>query len=348
MEDKKQYYKYMDVARGAALLVIIVSHANGINFFLIASAVPAFFVFSGYFFRAGRSYGENVKKKAKRLLLPYFGYSALLWLFYAAIRRDVSEMLFSLFGVVYSRYSVYDPVTHEDAVGIMNIANGAMWYLTAAFVVALLFYLIADKCMASWKITVAWSVLLLLCSMAIDQLPVLLPWSVDMAGMFTIFMLAGAWLRKTEFYEKKAKWWMMPIVLLVYLAIGTVGGYLNSSIRQYGSFGSLSAPVYMVFSILGGVLYIWVAKWIQNTVIGDFFACLGVHSMELLCVHMVVLEVFEVAAGRFFELITLSGMTKIIYEILRIATAIIVSLAVGRVVSGAKKKCSKKEIERNW
>lgn len=59
---------------------------------------------SGYLYKPGRSYGENVVHKAKRLLVPYFGYSALLLVFYRAIGRTWQETGRSALGVLYSRY----------------------------------------------------------------------------------------------------------------------------------------------------------------------------------------------------------------------------------------------------
>lgn len=72
-------YKYLDVARGIGLMLVVISHSCGLNSYLINFYIPLFFVLSGYTYKSGRSYGENVIKKAKRLLVPYFGYSAVLF-----------------------------------------------------------------------------------------------------------------------------------------------------------------------------------------------------------------------------------------------------------------------------
>ena len=71
-------YQYLDVARGFGLLLVIISHSCGLSRFLINYYIPLFFVVSGYIYKEGRSYKENIEHKAKRLLIPYFGYSAVL------------------------------------------------------------------------------------------------------------------------------------------------------------------------------------------------------------------------------------------------------------------------------
>ncbi|MCI5874655.1 MAG: acyltransferase [Clostridiales bacterium] len=345
MAEARPNFKYMDVARGLALSLVIISHANGLNLYLIFYYIQIFFIISGYVYRPGRSYGENIKKKAVRLLVPYFGYSALLWTFYAIIRRNADEVLHSLFGVLYSRFYFYKVGLREDPVSLLDIANGAMWYLTAFFVTALLFHLIVDKCLANWKITVAWSVALLLISMGLNELPILLPWSLDIVGVTTVLMLIGAWMRKVEFFEKKENFWMVAGMLLIYLGTATFNGYLNTSVRIYGKFDSLSVPFYMIVSVSGSVLCIWVSKWIQNLKIGKLLAYLGTHSMELICVHMVVLEVFEIVAMRLFDVHAFAGIAMVLYQAVRITVAVLTSLFAGWIIALLKQKLIPKKAQ---
>lgn len=345
MAEARPNFKYMDVARGLALSLVIISHANGLNLYLIFYYIQIFFIISGYVYRPGRSYGENIKKKAVRLLVPYFGYSALLWTFYAVIRRNADEVLHSLFGVLYSRFYFYKVGLREDPVSLLDIANGAMWYLTAFFVTALLFHLIVDKCLANWKITVAWSVALLLISMGLNELPILLPWSLDIVGVTTVLMLIGAWMRKVEFFEKKENFWMVAGMLLIYLGTATFNGYLNTSVRIYGKFDSLSVPFYMIVSVSGSVLCIWVSKWIQNLKIGKLLAYLGTHSMELICVHMVVLEVFEIVAMRLFDVHAFASIAMVLYQAVRITVAVLTSLFAGWIIALLKQKLIPKKAQ---
>lgn len=338
MAETKSKFKYMDVARGLALSLVMISHAHGLNLYLIFYFTQIFFIISGFIYKPGRTYGENIKNKASRVLAPYFGYSALLWCFYAVIRRNAEELGHSLFGVLYSRFYFYKVREGEPATGLLDIANGAMWYLTAFFVTSLLFYLIVDKCLASWKTTAVWTVILLGISMALNELPILLPWSIDIAGVTTVFMLTGAWLRKLEFFEKKETFWGVGAMLLLYVGTAAINGYLNTSVRIYGRFDSLSVPFYMIVSISGSILCIWVSKWIQNLKLGSLLAYFGTHSIELICVHMVVLEVFEIVAMRLMDVHAFTGVLMFLYQAVRVSTAIVVSLLAGQVIGLLKRK----------
>lgn len=60
--------------------------------------------------------------------------------------------------------------------------------------------------------------------------------------------------------------------------------------------------------------------------------------MELLCVHMVVLEVFEIVVGRFTDVSAFSGIVRVLYVVIRVGTALLASLIVGRIVAEAKRK----------
>ena len=117
-------YQYLDVARGFGLLLVIISHSCGLSRFLINYYIPLFFVVSGYIYKEGRSYKENIEHKAKRLLIPYFGYSAVLLAVYVLMGRTLAETKASAFGILYSRYCLYDTTVVKDNVYLFTVANG--------------------------------------------------------------------------------------------------------------------------------------------------------------------------------------------------------------------------------
>ena len=65
-----KHWNDLDVARGIGLLLVIISHSCGLSPYLNNDYIPLFFVVSGCLYKPGRSYGENVVHKAKRLLVP--------------------------------------------------------------------------------------------------------------------------------------------------------------------------------------------------------------------------------------------------------------------------------------
>lgn len=338
MTEAKAKYQYMDVARGLALLLVMISHAHGLSSFLIFYYIQIFFIISGYIYKPGRSYRDNIRRKAKRLLVPYFGYSALLWCAYALIRRDMGEMKQSLFGIFYSRFCLYKNAAHTENVYLLDIANGAMWYLTAFFVTCLLFYLIADKCLASAKTMAVTSVVLVAVTMALNELPILLPWSMDIVPVAALLMLVGAWMRRYEFFERKWNPLWIFVTLVVYVGTVVFNGRLNMSIREYGRFDSFSVPFFLVISLTGSTLCIWFCKWIGHTKVGSGLAYIGNHTIELMCLHMFGLEMFEVIASHVIPVQELTGVAEWIYVAVRVGAAVCGSLLFGVGVSWVKKK----------
>ncbi len=337
-------YKYLDVARGIAMMLVIIAHSCGLSKYLIYFFIQIFFILSGYLYRPGRSYAENIKKKAGRLLIPYFGYNGVLLLFYALTGRTMAETRFSALGILYSRACLYDTTTTawEENVLFFDVANSATWYLTSFFTASLVFYLVIDKCLESRKYLIGCFLILTVITMALAELPVLLPWSVDIAFVGTLFMITGTLLERASFFEKKrgAGWFVG--LLALYVVLVTVNPGLNTSIREYGVYQRWSVPFYILIGISGTLVCIWIAKLVQETPVGGFLAYVGQNTMILLGFHILGLELFGIIAGRFFDVAALPAAGYVLYHVVRIAASMCGSLIVGKVIDIGKKIILKK------
>lgn len=337
--------KYLDIARGIGLLLVIISHSCGLSPYLINYYIPLFFVVSGYIYKDGRGYGENIGRKAKRLLIPYFGYSAVLLAFYAVTGRTLQETKDSALGVLYSRYCLYDTTMYEDNVYLFTVANGAMWYLTAFFVASLVYHLVIDKCLASRKFLGGCAVVLLAVTMALAELPVLLPWSIDIACVGALFMIVGTLLGRAEFFEKK---WNLPLVagtFVVYILLSTINPGINMSIREYGTYGFLSVPFFILIGISGSMLCIWLGKLIQNNIVGSVMGYIGQNTIILLAFHILGLEVFEMIAARFIDIGGLSGVVFVLYHVIRITASVCGCLILGKILDSVQAAWKKRRAD---
>lgn len=333
---KMKRYKYLDVARGIGLMLVVISHSCGLNSYLINFYIPLFFVLSGYTYKQGRSYKENIAKKAKRLLIPYFAYSGVLFLFYLLMGRTREEMLHSAFGIFYSRFCLYDTTLAEDNVYLFTIANGAMWYLTAFFAASLVFHLVVDRALRDKKFLIGCTVVLLAVTMALAELPVLLPWSADLIGAAVLFMLAGTLLGRAEFFEKK---WNPVSVLAVfasYMLLSTVNPGINMSLREYGRYGAFSAPVFVIIGVAGSMLCIWAAKLIQDIFVGRLLNYIGQNTIIILAFHILGLEIFETIAKKFIDVASFTGAAFAAYHTVRVAAVTIGCLILGKILDVVK------------
>ena len=82
--------KYLDAAKGWGILMVVFGHitklGNPIDIWFGAYKLAVFYFVSGYLLAMRQSFrkmstGEYIKKHAKSLLIPYFGYSAFVMLY---------------------------------------------------------------------------------------------------------------------------------------------------------------------------------------------------------------------------------------------------------------------------
>ena len=334
----KVHYQYLDLARGIGILLVMISHAHGLSGYLINYYIPIFFIISGFTYHSGNSYGQNIKKKAKRLLIPYFIYSAMLVFVYILMGRSMQETKFSLLGVLYSRFCLYDMSTHSSNVFLFTVANGAMWYLTAFFVTSLVFYAVADFALTNKKNNVIVLTILTVFTMALAELPILLPWSIDIAGVGTIFMLVGKMLADSNVYEKKAKAWMVLGTFGLYMVLSYLNPGINMSVREYGIYQRWSVPIFIVIGITGSMLCIWFAQLIQNTTIGKMIGYIGENTIILLAFHILGLEIFEKIALKFINVQELTGGREFVYVVVRVGISVCGCLVFGRIMTLLKQR----------
>ena len=155
----KERLGWLDFGKVLGILVVLLVHAEGspgpVTFYGGMFYMPVFFVAAGYTFRhkEGETFRAYLKKKAKRLLLPYAGTSAFLWLFFwvkdsllAGTPGDLK--LLSVLGIFYSRNQMHTMAYAGENPVLLNLLNAPLWFLTALFLTSA-WYGFADR--SRWK-----------------------------------------------------------------------------------------------------------------------------------------------------------------------------------------------------
>lgn len=337
--------RYLDIARGIGLILVIISHSCGLSSYLINYYIPLFFVVSGYIYKEGRGYAENVSRKAKRVLIPYFGYSAVLLAFYALTGRTLDETKASAFGVLYSRYCLYDTTIFEENTYLFTVANGAMWYLTAFFVSSLVYHLVIDKCLASKNFLTGCTAVLLGITAALSELPVLLPWSIDIACIGALFMIIGTVLGRMEFFERKWSPLFVAATAGVYIGLSTINPGINMSIREYGVYQSYSVPLFLLIGVSGSMLCIWIGKLVQDNFFGRVMEYIGQNTVILLAFHILGFEIFTMIFVKITgvaDIASLSPIAYAAYHAVRIVASVCGCLVLGKMIEVGKNVLPKK------
>ena len=315
----QQRLLYIDVAKAIGLCLVILSHSVCPNLAIFASGcfVAIFFVASGY-----TTHTINLKKKAKRLLLPYVLFSvAFVMLFIIKITRrgpTHEGIIENLIGILYSRYAIY-PLGSENNIFLMQAGNAPMWFLTSMFTA----YVALKPLFVRLKLRGVLFCVYLMLTWLLNKLPILLPWSLDTAFLLAIFIYAGFVSRNTGILDCN-KWWLWIIVVIVYGITVCLNGYENLSVREYGN----SILLNLVAGILGSLLIIKGSMWLSKYKIGDMLACIGQSSLTIFCVQMPLLVGVNFLCGSMFP----NAIVALIQVITTIVLGYMIAVVAHRII----------------
>lgn len=335
---------HLDIAKAIGLIIVLINHMElslgGLNRYFGAFYVSEFFLLAGLTFRVKET--ETTKefmiKKAKRLLLPYAGYS-IFYLIWYGVRAIASgsfqgmDFLKKLIGCIYARNYLFPG--KENPVYLMEFMNAPMWFLPALFLSLVLYYLIS-KYLGKKKVygvAVAYGAAVVIHYFV----PVLLPWSIDTVLAMMPLLYLGEWLGTVEYIEiAKKKWWHVPVVLVIFLLSVYWNGAGNISVGDHGK----SMVVFLVASCTGTLLCIQAAYFIEKYLhfLGKPLMIVGMSTLDILCLHLFVFALMQTA----FQIVGMdsnNGFVKLIIIIMGLLVPVIFS----NIVKLGKKKNKKKD-----
>ncbi len=314
----KERLNYIDIARGFGILLVVFSHSGGEELFMPFVGgvfIPLFFILSGMtFVDRGQSLWEYAVRKLRRLLVPYLIFNLALLLFY----RHFSTM--DVLGVLYSRYCLY-PFHMEENIFFMNSGNAPMWFLTALFTACLAFWALLRSGRYVWGMVVGY----LLLTYILQFLPILLPWSIDSAFLFALFIFIGTKLRSLNLANIKGTYTLL--LLVGYLFLCVFNGTPNLSVRVYAH----SFLWIILTAVIGTLLILRLSQYVENTFLNSLMADIGRHSLTIFCVQMVFLRLEN---KLFFEVLNLPLTSFVIYStsILKTILTAILGLYLSKIL----------------
>lgn len=331
----------MDVAKGIGIILVLLGHSCGIP---LASAyvnsfyMAMFFVVAGYVWHpSDKGYGQTIARRLKRILIPYFGYNGLLFAYFVARQilagvigghetATAAEYLQAIIGVFYSRNFLW--VGREENIYFFKLLNDPVWFLTAMCTASLIFYGIVDKCLKSRKNCVLISAILLGVTMVMSHLPILLPWSLDSAPLYAWYMLCGALLGRTGFFEKKhsaPQWIGMAAAWLLSVMLQNWNGTANMSVRVYGSHGAASVPAIAFIGLAGSVMFVYLSRLLCSLkIVERALSYVGRNSLVIMALHMAVFSVVGAILDKFMDL-------SAVYFTLYIMITLMICLLIGEL-----------------
>ena len=183
---------WIDIAKGLGMLAVIWGHICCVgwsNDLVYSFHIPLFFFLSGLVFNEKKhnDFGQFLKNRARRLLLPYFIYSVITWLFWALFTHYTGKPCNDYFSPLLQTFIA-------QGSGGYLVHNVSLWFIPCLFCVELIFYPIG-KCESKWLrlflcLAIAGVGMILEHTYGTAYLNIM-PWNLDSAFMAMSFYCIG-------------------------------------------------------------------------------------------------------------------------------------------------------------
>ena len=304
--------RYIDIAKGIAILAVIVGHVSirlaGLSrgaSLIMASCftfhMPLFFLLSGYFLHYDRAL--NLRKEAKRLIVPYVCTVAAilaLQILTTLVLGDCPKgMTYGEFILGWMNAALYGSasITGKE-LWPQQFRVGAIWFLLALFW-ARIFVSLAYKHRFPGMIVVCLTIL-----GAVSARYVWLPFSIQAGLAVSLFVYLGTVARRCNLLKKLTSHWLVVVIsaFVWFYAIVFFNGF-GMGLADYGS-----SPSDVFRNIVGSIAAIITVVSISGFL--DRHAChistlleqIGRLSLLILAVHIIDDDVTRIDAINLFLL----------------------------------------------
>ena len=295
----KEHLKWIDISKGVCLFFVLISHRCGIPFvgrLVGAFYMPLFFIASGYTSKPIGGDRCALAKKSK-IIYKYFFYNAILiicWIVFSTCSEGkVSNLWLKIGSIFYSRSYIY-PTDYAGQLSLLDmheVCNGPLWFLTAYFCSWVLYYFseyIREKLNVDKKLILT---LLGFIAVVLDAVPILLPWSIDIAPVGAIFIYAGGFLKEKESDKIKSLYYMIGIIIFVVIA--ELNGITNFATRLYGNYRFISVVLFITTGILGTSLMFKACQLLERFKAFNIFAVAGRNTLPILAFHLLAFKCID-------------------------------------------------------
>ena len=257
----KNRIESIDVARGLAMLLVIIQHNCGFSQLILSFHMPLFFMVSGLVLTREQpkfSFWFEMKRNARRLLIPQ-------------VMLGGFECVFIFISTLF-----YEHKIATLGVGIILQSVLRWWFLLVLFQARLLIWLVKKYIFGSRLKECALVLFLTVLSIIIYLLPGhldFLPLYMNLVPICLLFILIGYYAKRYLHSEVRMK---DSIVMLFLLVITIVVAQSNSQVYMYSyDFGNFF--LFIVTSLSGSFFFIRLATVIKS----NYIKWIGVMCMPI-------------------------------------------------------------------
>ena len=292
-EQQKQRLGSVDVMKGLLILAVVLSHAwfakGNILGDYFPYSMPAFFFLAGYVYKPGRTYWQNIGRRAVQLLIPYLFFSIYCNLLYPVYMKLV---------VGSQPMDLWTATLKSDAMNMLM--STPMWFLTSLFTASIVFFAVVNLVRKSWLKTIVTVVVFIGLTLVIEVVKkgAFVPWHLDYALFGCAMMLLGACLGYRKLFASfSVKNLIFGLVLLLIAAVlnrffpGSNKTSVVTYIENGKLYGVLTCFAIAVTGTIG--LFCVCALLAKVPILRPFLAWMGRNSIWILCIHYSFIMIVE-------------------------------------------------------
>ena len=274
---------FIDQLRALSIFLVVYGHTDEISLFneyLTTFRIPLFFAISGYISKekAGINFAFFLKKTFKRLLIPYFVFSLVLFLIWyirewrIGFNCEYCNPIKNFIGIFYS----------QGGPDFMA-GRGPMWFLTALFCVAMIDFFISQF---EFKYKLLLALVLPFVGLMLTSIShYCVPWSLDVAMVAYFFYFLGTVLKRLNFFSLiKGK---VLLVSILFFCMHLFFFRFNKPVEfVYKNYGSL--PLLLLNGVTG---LIWVFSIFKTIPVSPIITWVGRNTLLILVFHLLAKDV---------------------------------------------------------
>ena len=284
----KDRIKYWNIAKGIAILLMILGHAEGIPAYLrtiiFSFHMPLLIIANGYFIKS-YDIKRTFKKSVKSLLVPYMEVCLISAVIYTVVAENGSaaeRFLYKIKAMLGGMSKISTRFESFDSVWLV-------WFVCCLFVTRNL-YVILMKLLENYSSGIRLGVLVLLAfaGYVVGKYYAFLPWSLDVALVSLLFMAVGDWLRRNKFFETNGAY-KLAIPAAVWIYFLTKGICIELATRSY------PLGIWCIVEAVAGSLTVISLSQLLSRYRGitNILSWIGQNTMLILALHCLEMMYFN-------------------------------------------------------
>lgn len=316
---------YIDVARGIAIISIILAHSDIATNVVFTYNVMVFFIISGLFMDDQGPVLKFVKRRFRALLVPYFITCAIL-IVSAMIKGGITGGDFLTPGKEWAAAALYGSGSNQsEPFPVTGI--GPVWFLWASFFACCLVRLLL-KTKPYIRIPV---IFLAFLYGYLTSRSVFLPFSIQPGLCCALFVYVGYLIGKEKDHIIKLGK-ETRIICLIVMSVIWIAFMVN--FKDFWvvicNFGNVPSDIFA--SICGTMVVLAISYFIDRylKIISKFLSAVGKNSLLVLCVHTLEFNLFPNRVLPNIPFLDFRGQI-IVMVILEIIIDIVIGLALSKI-----------------